>query len=209
MSEEEGGFTLPEAKTRASYKSRDVLYVGSDFGEGSLTDSGYPRVIKEWTRGTKIEDAPVVFEGEKEDVSVSMYVNDQRLRGGPIYEIQSRSMTFYTTKKWVRRVQYEHLLAEGDSERGDVGAAEDFVELDVQEESFDLPAIRLGTCTRWEGLHLRFGTGYQCRSFPHQWQSGFGVQCLVRTDGTNGNRGIFLHKKLCHSLHHGQCQVQA
>lgn len=93
VSEEEGGFTLPEAKTNASYKSRDVLYVGSDFGEGSLTDSGYPRVIKEWTRGTKIEDAPVVFEGEKEDVSVSMYVNDQRLRGGPIYEIQSRSMT--------------------------------------------------------------------------------------------------------------------
>ena len=28
------GFRLPEAKTRASYKSRDVLLVGSDFGEG-------------------------------------------------------------------------------------------------------------------------------------------------------------------------------
>jgi prolyl oligopeptidase len=32
---QEEGFYLPEAKTRASYKSRDVLLVGSDFGEGS------------------------------------------------------------------------------------------------------------------------------------------------------------------------------
>jgi prolyl oligopeptidase len=32
------GFRLPEAKTRASYKSRDVLLVGSDFGEGVFSD---------------------------------------------------------------------------------------------------------------------------------------------------------------------------
>ena len=131
----EGGFTLPEAKTRASYKSRDVLYVGSDFGEGSLTDSGYPRVIKEWTRGTKIEDAPVVFEGEKTDVSVSMYTNDQRFRGGRIYEIQARSMTFYTTKKWVRRLEYEQLLAKDDPARGGIAQLEDFVEVDVQDDA--------------------------------------------------------------------------
>ena len=58
-------FSLPEAKTRASYKSRDVLLVGSDFGPDSLTGAGFPRTIREWIRGTPIEDAPVVFEGEK------------------------------------------------------------------------------------------------------------------------------------------------
>ena len=135
VSEEEGGFILPEAKTRASYKSRDVLLVGSDFGEGSMTDSGYPRVIKEWVRGTKIEDAPVVFEGEKTDVSVSAYVNDQRFRNGPIYEIRSRSMTFYTTKRWVRTVQYEHLLAPEDPLRNGVEDPEEFQEVDVQEDA--------------------------------------------------------------------------
>lgn len=135
VSEEDGGFTLPEAKTRASYKSRDVLYVGSDFGEGSLTDSGYPRVIKEWTRGTKIEDAPTVFEGEKTDVSVSAYMNDQRIRGGPIYEIRSRSLTFYTTKKYVRRVEYEHLLAADDPARNGIDDPEDFVQVDVQPDA--------------------------------------------------------------------------
>ena len=109
--------------------------MGSDFGEGSLTDSGYPRVIKEWTRGTKIEDAPVVFEGEKTDVSVSMYTNDQRFRGGRIYEIQARSMTFYTTKKWVRRLEYEQLLAKDDPARGGIAQLEDFVEVDVQDDA--------------------------------------------------------------------------
>lgn len=135
VTEQEGGFVLPEAKTRASYKSRDVLYVGSDFGPGSLTDSGYPRVIKEWVRGTKIEDAPVVFEGETTDVSVSAYMNDQRLRGGPIYEIRSRSLTFYTTQRWVRRIQYEHLLAPHDPARSVVEEPEEFVQVDVQEDA--------------------------------------------------------------------------
>ena len=132
---EEGGFVLPEAKSRASYKSRDVLLVGSDFGEGSLTDSGYPRVIKEWTRGTSIEDAPIVFEGEKTDVSVSAYINDQRFRGGPIYEVHSRSMTFYTSKRWVRRVEYEHLLSANDPARKEVKDPEEFIEVDVQPDA--------------------------------------------------------------------------
>jgi prolyl oligopeptidase len=135
VTKDEGGFMLPEAKTSASYKSRDVLYVGSDFGEGSLTDSGYPRVIKEWVRGTNIEDAPVIFEGEKADVSVSAYMNDQRLRGGPIYEIRSRSLTFYTTKRWVRRVQFEQLLAPDDSARKGVDDPEEFIEMDVQADA--------------------------------------------------------------------------
>jgi prolyl oligopeptidase len=77
-------FILPEAKTRASYKSRDVLLVGSDFGEGSLTDSGYPRVVKEWARGMSIEDAPIIFEGEKTDVAVNAYVADERSWGGKL-----------------------------------------------------------------------------------------------------------------------------
>ena len=67
----EAAFDLPEAKTRASYKSRNVLLVGSDFGSGSLTDSGYPRTVKEWVRGTPIEDAPTVFEGKQTDVAVN------------------------------------------------------------------------------------------------------------------------------------------
>jgi prolyl oligopeptidase len=102
-------FNLPEAKTRAGYKSRDILLVGSDFGPGSLTDSGYPRVIKEWARGTNIEDAPIVFEGEATDVSVSGYVADERPWGGSLWQIHSRSITFYTSRYWVAKLTPEHL----------------------------------------------------------------------------------------------------
>jgi len=131
VTEKENAFILPEAKTSVSYKSRNVLLVGSDFGPGSLTDSGYPRVIKEWVRGTSIKDAPVVFEGESTDVSVSTGINDQRFRGGPIYELRSRSLTCYTRKRWVRKVQYEHLLAPHEASTSSIDKPQDFIELNV------------------------------------------------------------------------------
>lgn len=135
VAQDQKPFILPEAKTRASYKSRDVLLVGSDFGPGSLTDSGYPRQVKEWVRGTDIKDAPVVFEGEKEDVSVSAYVSDQRSRNGGIYEVRQRALTFYTSKTWARKIEFEHLLAPDDPLRQGAASPPDFVAVDVQEDA--------------------------------------------------------------------------
>jgi len=128
-------FILPEAKSRVSYKSRDVLLVGTDFGPDSLTDSGYPRTVREWVRGTDLQDAPLVFEGEKADVSVGMYSDDQRPQGGPIYEVQYRSMTFYTSKLWARTVQYEQLLGPDDPLRQGAGEPAEFTEVDVQDDA--------------------------------------------------------------------------
>lgn len=65
-----GGFALPAAKSRLLWKDENTLWVATDFGEGSLTTSGYPRIVKEWKRGTPLADAPVIFEGRAEDVSV-------------------------------------------------------------------------------------------------------------------------------------------
>ncbi len=69
----EGGFELPEAKSSVSWKDEETLWVGTDFGEGSLTESGYPRLAKEWRRGTPLEKARTVFEAEPRDVSVTAY----------------------------------------------------------------------------------------------------------------------------------------
>ena len=132
---EENGFVLPEAKSRVSYKSRDVLLVGTDFGPDSLTDSGYPRTVREWVRGTPLADAPIVFEGEKADVSVSAYISDERTWNGGIYEIRSRALTFYTSKQWMRIIQPEHLLAPDDPLRQGVPEPDDFVLLDVQDDA--------------------------------------------------------------------------
>lgn len=68
---EDGGFRLPEAKSDFAWIDDDTLYVGTDFGPGSLTDSGYPRVVKRWRRGTPLAAAEFVYEGEVTDVAVS------------------------------------------------------------------------------------------------------------------------------------------
>ena len=66
----EGGFTLPEAKSDVSWIDADRLLVVTDYGPESLTNSGYGRVAKIWTRGTPLAQAQTVFTGNKEDVSV-------------------------------------------------------------------------------------------------------------------------------------------
>ena len=57
-----GGFSLPEAKSRVSWRDEDTLWVGTDFGPGTLTASGYPRLVKLWKRGTPLSEAKTVFE---------------------------------------------------------------------------------------------------------------------------------------------------
>lgn len=65
----EDGFQVAEAKTRIGWIDADTVFIGTDFGPGSLTDSGYPRTVRRWRRGTPAEDATPVFEGRTQDVS--------------------------------------------------------------------------------------------------------------------------------------------
>jgi prolyl oligopeptidase len=67
------GFLLPEAKSRVQWIDKDRVYVGTDFGAGSLTDSGYPRMVKEWKRGTALGDATVVYEGQTSDMEADAF----------------------------------------------------------------------------------------------------------------------------------------
>jgi prolyl oligopeptidase len=64
------GFTLPEAKTWISWIDEDSIWVSTDFGPGSMTSSGYPRVVKRWRRGTPLAEAETIFEGDADDVLV-------------------------------------------------------------------------------------------------------------------------------------------
>ena len=91
-----GGFTLPEAKSDVAWLDADTLYVGTDFGPGSMTDSGYPRVIKRWKRGTPLSAAITVFEGDSKDVAAQVSVDRtpgfQRV-------VFSRAVDFYNEKR--------------------------------------------------------------------------------------------------------------
>ena len=69
------GFELAEAKSQVAWADPDTVLVGTDFGADSLTESGYPRAIKRWRRGTPLADAETVFEGTQSDVRVSASVD--------------------------------------------------------------------------------------------------------------------------------------
>ncbi|MFB9109597.1 prolyl oligopeptidase family serine peptidase [Flavobacterium gyeonganense] len=92
------GFSLPESKNSVSYFDANTLIVGTDFGEGSMTSSGYPRVVKLWKRGTKLSEAKTIFEGDVADVSDNGYL----IRDGEkSYLFIGKGETFYTSKSFV------------------------------------------------------------------------------------------------------------
>ncbi len=95
-----GGFTLPEAKSRVAWRGRESLFVATDVGPGSLTTSGYPRTVREWTRGTPLAEAPVVYEGRPDDMVVSAW---RDLTPGFERDFVIRQKTFYTNELFVRR----------------------------------------------------------------------------------------------------------
>lgn len=70
----QNGFVLPEGKHNVVWEDEDTLLVGTELKEGDLTDSGYPRTVRRWKRGTDLKDAAIVFEGSKEDISASGWV---------------------------------------------------------------------------------------------------------------------------------------
>jgi len=88
-----GGFELPEAKSRVAWRDADTLLVGTDFGPGSMTTSGYPRTIRAWKRGTKLTDAEIVFEGSEDDMSVGAFKD---MTPGFEREFHVRQKTFWT-----------------------------------------------------------------------------------------------------------------
>lgn len=95
----EDGFFRPEAKGGLGWIDKDTVYVFTDFGEGTTTSSGYPRIVKEWKRGTPLESASVVYEGGPDD----MYISANRdLTPGYERDFVSRTLAFYNDELYLR-----------------------------------------------------------------------------------------------------------
>lgn len=94
------GFVIPEAKTDVSWLDRDTLLVGTDMGEDSLTESGYPARVYLWRRGQQLADAELFFEGDRKDVAVGGWHDSM-----PGYErtFVTRSLDFYRSQSFVER----------------------------------------------------------------------------------------------------------
>ena len=95
----DGGFTLPEAKSSVGWVDADTLFVATDFGPDSMTESGYPRIVKAWQRGTSLSEAALVYEAQEDDLSVSAWHDPT-----PGHERQFvlRQIDFYSSELFLR-----------------------------------------------------------------------------------------------------------
>ncbi|MGX4641274.1 prolyl oligopeptidase family serine peptidase [Massilia sp. SYSU DXS3249] len=94
-----GGFALPESKGSVGWIDQDTLFVATDFGPGSMTASGYPRLVKEWKRGTPLAAAALVFEARPEDLSASAHKDRTP---GFEREFVTRQIGFYSSELFLR-----------------------------------------------------------------------------------------------------------
>ncbi len=93
------GFNLEEAKSSISWLDEDTVLFGTDFGAGSMTKSGYPRIVKLWKRGEPMTQARTLYEGSASDVGVSGVVFHEPT--GTIALIQ-RDVSFFAAEyRWL------------------------------------------------------------------------------------------------------------
>ena len=96
------GFVTPEAKQGAEWVDADTVLLATDWGDEAsptVTESGYPFVVKRWTRGTALADAVEVLRGTPTDVGVfpfTMELADGSLLAGAV-----QADTFFTSTFWL------------------------------------------------------------------------------------------------------------
>ncbi|GAA4855179.1 prolyl oligopeptidase family serine peptidase [Luteimonas vadosa] len=100
----EDGFFRPEAKGALGWIDRDTVYVYTDFGPAadgapSLTASGYPRIVKQWSRGTPLASATTVYEGKHDDLYIAAFHDDTP---GFERDFVSRAIAFYENELFLR-----------------------------------------------------------------------------------------------------------
>ncbi|WDS35718.1 prolyl oligopeptidase family serine peptidase [Pseudoxanthomonas sp.] len=141
----DGGFYRPAAKGALSWIDADTVYVYSDFGEGSLTASGYPRIVKEWKRGTPLDSAKIVYEGKPDD----MYIAGMH-DATPGYErdFVSRTLAFYNDELYLRARDDAHGCA-SDASAGCAGASGKLTKIDAPNSA------QKGVHREWLTLELR------------------------------------------------------
>ncbi|MFC7403473.1 prolyl oligopeptidase family serine peptidase [Georgenia alba] len=98
----EDGFTREESKGGMGWadETGDAVWVYTDFGNGSMTTSGYPRTVRRWQRGTPLAEAPEVFAGRSDDMVIGAG-RDQT--PGFERDIVFRHLAFYSSETYLLR----------------------------------------------------------------------------------------------------------
>jgi prolyl oligopeptidase len=95
----EGGFVLPEAKSQIAWADADTLLVATDWGAGSMTESGYPFIVKRVRRGQPLDSAAEIMRGAATDVGV--FAGALQDVDGRRVPMVSQAVTFFETVSYL------------------------------------------------------------------------------------------------------------
>ncbi|RWP97972.1 prolyl oligopeptidase family protein [Mesorhizobium sp.] len=95
----EGGFRAPASKSGFNWLDKDTVIVSAAFEEDEKTQSGYPRVVKLWQRGTRLEDATPIFEAQKQDLAAG---GSLEFDGDKRHLLLTRTLDFFASHSFLR-----------------------------------------------------------------------------------------------------------
>ena len=96
------GFITPEAKQGAVWVDDETVLIATDWGDESeptVTESGYPFIVKRWTRGTPLAEATEVLRGTPSDVGVFPFTIE--LEDGGLLTGATQADSFFTSTYWL------------------------------------------------------------------------------------------------------------
>ena len=97
----DGGFSLPEGKHRLEWLDRDTLLVATDFGPGTLTESGYPFIVNSLRRGQTLAQATEVYRGDIGDGGYGVSPSVYRDRAGAVLAVLfNRPLDTFRSETW-------------------------------------------------------------------------------------------------------------
>jgi len=88
----EGGFFIPESKGSAAWIDMDHILVATNYGQGTMTSSGYPAIAKIWTRGEDPANAATLH--RTDTTNMGIFVNSSEVNGKR-YVTLNESIGFY------------------------------------------------------------------------------------------------------------------
>lgn len=99
-----GGFDIPTSKQNDAWLDKDTLLLARDWGEGTMTKSGYPFVVKALKRGQPLSAAQEVYRGAADD-QVGVYPSIVSDGAGNRAAILYRGVTFFTNETYLVTAQ--------------------------------------------------------------------------------------------------------
>ncbi len=143
----EGGFSIPTGKHRISWLDADTLLVATDFGPGTLTESGYPFIVKALKRGETLAQAREIYRGDAKDGGYGVSPSVLRNGAGEVLAVLvSRPLDTFRSETWLikdgRPVQLN--LPERVTVHGAMGAPSDPLLVFSVEQAWDMAKMPIG-----------------------------------------------------------------